>query len=82
LEKATGKAIKGLHIVGGGSQNRLLNQLTANVTKLPVQAGPVEATAIGNLSIQAIADGRFKNIQEARSFLREHQKSECFFPAS
>jgi rhamnulokinase len=53
----SGKTISVLHIVGGGSQNALLCQLTANRTGLPVLAGPVEATAIGNVLIQARAQG-------------------------
>lgn len=50
---ACGKNFRVLHIVGGGSKNKLLNQLTANAVQLPVLAGPVEATAIGNILIQA-----------------------------
>ncbi|GAA2173713.1 rhamnulokinase family protein [Arthrobacter parietis] len=60
LEQAaqlSGKPIDVVHIVGGGSQNRLLCQLTADVTGLPVLAGPVEATALGNVLVQARADG-------------------------
>lgn len=53
----TGKDIRQVHIVGGGSQNRLLCQLTANRTGLPVLAGPVEATALGNILVQARAVG-------------------------
>lgn len=45
--------VKQLHIIGGGCQNRLLNQLTANALGIPVYAGPVEATAIGNILVQA-----------------------------
>jgi rhamnulokinase len=58
--------VDGLHIVGGGSNNRLLNRLTAGATGLPVRAGPVEATAIGNLAVQAIAAGELASIAEAR----------------
>lgn len=60
LEQAaelSGKPIDVVHIVGGGSQNRLLCQLTADATGLPVLAGPVEATALGNVLVQARADG-------------------------
>jgi rhamnulokinase len=53
----TGKDIRQVHIVGGGSQNRLLCQLTADRTGLPVLAGPVEATALGNILVQARAAG-------------------------
>ncbi|WP_243400004.1 rhamnulokinase [Arthrobacter glacialis] len=53
----SGQAVEVIHIVGGGSQNELLCQLTANATGLPVEAGPVEATALGNVLIQARAAG-------------------------
>jgi rhamnulokinase len=60
LQAATelsGRAVRTVHLVGGGSQNSLLCQLTADYTGLPVQAGPVEATAIGNVLVQARAQG-------------------------
>ncbi|HZK58940.1 MAG TPA: FGGY-family carbohydrate kinase, partial [Cryobacterium sp.] len=53
----TGKTITVIHLVGGGSQNTLLCQLTADRTGLPVLAGPVEATAIGNVLVQARSQG-------------------------
>ena len=53
----SGKQVDVIHIVGGGSQNELLCQLTADSTGLPVVAGPVEATALGNVLIQARAAG-------------------------
>ncbi len=62
----TGTAIDAIHIVGGGANHRLLCQLTADATGLPVRAGPVEATAIGNLAVQAIAAGELASVGEAR----------------
>ena len=56
LEAIVGHAVERIHVVGGGSQNQLLCQLTANATGIPVIAGPVEATAIGNLMVQAGAN--------------------------
>jgi len=53
-------------VVGGGSNHRLLCRLTAGATGLPVRAGPVEATAIGNLAVQAIAAGELASVAEAR----------------
>ncbi len=66
LAAASGQAVDGLHVVGGGSRHRLLCRLTANATGLPVSAGPVEATAIGNLAVQAIAAGELASVAEAR----------------
>jgi rhamnulokinase len=66
LAAASGHPIDAVHIVGGGSNNRLLCKLTASATGLPVKAGPVEATAIGNLAVQAIAAGELASVSEAR----------------
>jgi rhamnulokinase len=66
LEEITGTPIKTIHIVGGGARNALLNQFTADATGRPVLAGPVEATAIGNLLMQARARGRIGSLAELR----------------
>ncbi len=66
LEEITGTPIKTIHIVGGGSRNALLNQFTADATGRQVLAGPVEATAIGNLLMQAKACGRIDSIGDLR----------------
>lgn len=71
LEEVTGDSIDRLHVVGGGSQNELLNQLTANVIARKVIAGPVEATAIGNVLMQARATGQIINLAQARSLVRK-----------
>jgi sugar (pentulose or hexulose) kinase len=57
IRRVSGRDIRVVHVVGGGSQNRLLCQLTADRTGLPVLAGPVEATALGNVLVQARAAG-------------------------
>lgn len=57
IERLTGETIPGVHIVGGGSLNDYLNQATANATGRPVVAGPVEATGLGNILLQAVACG-------------------------
>ena len=70
LYKLTGTALKTVHIVGGGSQDGFLSQLTADALKLPVTAGPVEATALGNLMIQAISIGAIKGRDQAREVIK------------
>ncbi len=70
IEQLTGRKIERLHIVGGGSRNALLNQFTANALQIPVLAGPVEATATGNILVQAIASGRLASLAEARNVVR------------
>lgn len=80
VEALTGQTIDCLHIVGGGSNISLLNQLTANVIGKEVVAGPGEATAIGNILVQMIATGEFENLQEARQWLAETSEFETFIP--
>jgi rhamnulokinase len=66
IENISGKEIKSIHIVGGGSKDKYLNALTAEATGLEVFAGPTEGTAIGNLIVQMITGGEFSNLEEAR----------------
>nr|MBA3485522.1 rhamnulokinase [Pirellulales bacterium] len=70
LEHLGGSRIEHLHIVGGGTQNRLLCQMTADACNRPVLAGPVEATAIGNVLMQAIAAGEVADVPQAREVVR------------
>jgi rhamnulokinase len=69
LSAAVDRPITAVHIVGGGSNHRLLCHLTAGATGLPVRAGPVEATAAGNLAVQAIAAGELASVAEARELI-------------
>ena len=69
-ERLTGRRARTIHVVGGGSLNGLLNQLTADAIGRPVLAGPVEATAIGNLLVQALAVGRLGSPAEVREVVR------------
>jgi len=80
LERLTGERIEQLHVLGGGSQNRLLNQFTANATGLPAIAGPVEATALGNVVVQAIASGELPSLAAAREVIGKSFKLETFEP--
>jgi rhamnulokinase len=70
LEGVTGRAIHTIHVVGGGSQNALLCQMTADATGRPVIAGPVEATVLGNAIVQLITLGEFEDLWEARRAVR------------
>ena len=70
LCKLTGKLYTSINIVGGGCQDMYLNEMTAKAIGLPVYAGPVEGTAIGNLIVQFIAAGEFSDLQEARDAIR------------
>jgi rhamnulokinase len=80
LEDLTGHRLTTIHIVGGGVQNRLLCQLTADACARTVVAGPAEATAIGNLMTQAIAAGAVGSIAEAREVIRRSFPVEIYQP--
>jgi rhamnulokinase len=80
IERLTGRAVEGVHIVGGGSQNAYLNQATANATGRPVLAGPVEATATGNVLVQAIACGTLASLDQARAVLKRAVEPRRFEP--
>ncbi len=69
LTELTGQSIDRLHVIGGGAKNALLCQMTANALNIPVIAGPVEATALGNAVVQFITQGDLANIGEAREML-------------
>ncbi|MCR5304583.1 MAG: rhamnulokinase [Lachnospiraceae bacterium] len=71
LSKLTGKTFNAVNIVGGGSQDHYLDQLTADKTGLTVYAGPTEGTALGNLMVQMIEEGEFKDLHEARACIAE-----------
>lgn len=71
LSRLTGKTYTSINIVGGGCQDNYLNRMTAAVTGLPVYAGPVEGTAIGNLMVQMIAGKDFSSLAAARGSIRK-----------
>lgn len=71
IEKLTGKKFDKIHIVGGGCQNVLLNELTAKATGRQVVAGPVEATATGNLISQMVACGEVSGLKEGKELIRK-----------
>lgn len=74
------RTIDVIRIVGGGSQNKLLNQFTADACNRPVVSGPVEATALGNVMMQAIAGGHLKNVAEGRQAIAASIVQERFEP--
>lgn len=80
LEKLTGRNLTTIHIVGGGSQNKLLNQMTADATGRMVVAGPVEATAIGNVLVQAMGAKTINSLEAAREVVRESFQPQRFEP--
>ena len=82
LEELTGEKIEVIHIVGGGSQSKILNQFTADACQRPVVAGPVEATAMGNLLTQIKADGELGSLAEMREVVRASSTVQRHEPAA
>jgi rhamnulokinase len=80
LESLTGQRLSRIRIIGGGCRNRLLNQLCADACGLPVSAGPVEASALGNLCAQWIALGAIENLDAARAIIRASFPCEEYQP--
>ncbi|MBT5642807.1 rhamnulokinase, partial [Candidatus Bathyarchaeota archaeon] len=82
LESITGKTYEHIHIIGGGSQNKVMNQLTADATDRTVIAGPIEATAIGNAIMQLKGIGMLDDVWEARGVLAERLLQQFYRPQS
>jgi rhamnulokinase len=82
LEGVTGRKFEKLHIVGGGSRSGLLNQLAADAVGIPVITGPVEATAIGNILIQALALGHLESAAHLRRIVEKTFPTQIFAPAT
>ncbi len=80
LEEVVGHRVDTLHIVGGGSQNELLNQFTANAIDRNVVVGPVEATAVGNIIVQMLALGDVASLQDGRNLIRQSSDLATYQP--
>jgi rhamnulokinase/L-fuculokinase len=80
IEACTGKKYEKIHIVGGGSQSALLCQLTANACNCEVKAGPVEATALGNIAIQLITSGVISDLITARRIIARSCEVRTYLP--
>jgi len=81
IEEASGRKVNTIHIVGGGSKNWLLNQITADITRRKVVAGPSEATTIGNAVVQMIALGEIGGIREARKIISQSFPLKTYEPS-
>ena len=80
LEDSSGKDVTEINIVGGGSANALLNQLTSDAVGVKVTSGPSEATALGNIIVQLISLGELKNLQEGRALIAKSSNQSIFQP--
>ena len=80
IEQLTGHSIKAIHIVGGGSHNVALCQFTADATRRPIVAGPAEATALGNILVQAVARGHLSSLGHIREVVRNSEELIVYEP--
>lgn len=80
IRTCTGKHYPAVHLVGGGTKNKVLCQYTANACQLPVVAGPVEATALGNVTVQLIANGAIADLDSAKEILRRQKDVHDYAP--
>ncbi len=80
IESLTGETIEVIHVVGGGARNDLLNQFTANACGKPVVAGPTEATALGNVLVQARSAGDVGSLAEIRDIVRNSSELVTYDP--
>lgn len=81
LDRVLGRKTQRLHIIGGGAQNRLLSQMTADACGIPVICGPTEATALGNIGVQAMAVGAIRSLAHLREVIANSVTLERFEPA-
>jgi sugar (pentulose or hexulose) kinase len=82
IQELTGKRARVIHIVGGGTKDGFLSQMTADACGIPVAAGPEEATAIGNLMMQAIAAGEVADLKQARQIVAESFELKHYTPSA
>ena len=80
LSRIAPHPLQRIHVIGGGGRNRLLNRFTADAASLPVVSGPVEATAVGNILVQALALGRVRTIEEIRAIVADSAKQIVYEP--
>ena len=80
LAELTGQKYEAIRIIGGGAKNRLLNQFTANATGCRIMAGPVEATALGNIAMQMLATGAVRTLEEARAAIERSFPTDLYLP--
>ena len=82
MEELTGVPVEVIHIVGGGTKNELLNQFTASACGRPVVTGPVEATALGNVLVQARTSGEIGSLSDIREVVRRSSELKHYAPTN
>ena len=80
IKQCTNKQYSDIHMVGGGTKDNLLCQMTANTCNCNVIAGPIEATVIGNIAVQLLATGHISSLEEARRMIAKSEKVITYTP--
>ena len=80
IKECTEKEYDRIHVMGGGTKDKLLLQMTAESCNVKVFGGPIEATALGNVAVQLISSGVIKDIKEARKIIAEGENLTCYTP--
>ena len=80
IKECTEKKYDRIHVMGGGTKDKLLLQMTAESCNVKVFGGPIEATALGNVAVQLISSGAIKDIKEARKIIAEGENLTCYTP--
>ena len=80
IKECTQKEYDRIHVMGGGTKDKLLLQMTAESCNVKVYGGPIEATALGNVAVQLISTGVIKDIKEARKIIAEGENLTCYTP--
>ena len=80
IKECTKKDYDRIHVMGGGTKDKLLLQMTAESCNVKVYGGPIEATALGNVAVQLISSGDIKDIKEARKIIAEGENLTCYTP--
>lgn len=80
LEICTGKSYNTIYVIGGGTKDKFLSEMTACSCNCKVSSGPVEATALGNIAVQLMSDGTISDISKAREIIRNSQSIATFYP--
>ena len=80
IREVTGREYGVIHMIGGGTKDRLLCQMAADSCQCPVVAGPIEATAMGNIAVQLIALGEIADLQQARRIIADSESLKHYTP--
>lgn len=80
IKECTGRDYKDIHVIGGGTKDTLLCQMTANACNVPVKAGPIEATVLGNIAVQLLSSGDIPDIKKAREIISRSEALREYAP--